>query len=64
MEAFGLSPRERETARHLVAGMSYKEIAGALDISVATIKTHISRIYEKTGARSKIELLNKISTRS
>ncbi len=64
MEAFGLSPRERETARHLVAGMSYKEIAGALDISVATIKTHISRIYEKTGARSKIELLNKISTLS
>lgn len=39
-----LSSREQEVLRHLVAGMSNKEIAGLLGITEATVKCHVSTI--------------------
>ena len=60
MASHGLSEREREMARQLCAGRSYKEIAAALDLSVATIKTYIIRLYAKLGAASKIDVINKL----
>ena len=39
-----LSSREREVLRHLVEGMSNKEIAGLLGITEATVKCHVSTI--------------------
>ena len=39
-----LSSREKEVLRHLVAGMSNKEIAGLLGITEATVKCHVSTI--------------------
>lgn len=39
-----LSSREREVLRHLVAGMTNKEIANLLGISEATVKCHVSTI--------------------
>ncbi|MGA7218141.1 MAG: response regulator transcription factor [Candidatus Sulfotelmatobacter sp.] len=39
-----LSSREREVLRLLVAGKSNKEIAGALGITEATVKCHVSTI--------------------
>jgi DNA-binding CsgD family transcriptional regulator len=53
---FDLTPREAETARLIAAGRSYKEAAGDLGISVRTVKTHMSRVYEKTGAPSNVAL--------
>ncbi|MCR4422642.1 MAG: helix-turn-helix transcriptional regulator [Spirochaetales bacterium] len=55
-----LSPREIEVLQLLLSGLSYKQIASSLSISLATVKTHICRIYEKTKTNSKIELINKI----
>jgi DNA-binding NarL/FixJ family response regulator len=48
-----LSPREREVLELLARGYLYKEIAEALHISVATVNTHIRRIYEKLHVRSR-----------
>ena len=54
----GISAREEEVVKLLVKGLSYKEIAGELFISLPTVQSHIGRIYRKTGVNSKIELIN------
>lgn len=51
-----LSPREREVASLLLDGLTYQEIGERLFISLATVKTHVDRIYKKTGAGNKMEL--------
>lgn len=50
-----LSARELEVLRLLVRGESNKAIAATLNLSENTIKTHLSRIFEKLGARSRTE---------
>jgi len=47
---YGLSPREMQAAVLIARGKSYKETAAELGISVKTVKTHMGRVYEKTGA--------------
>lgn len=42
-----LTPRERQVVRLLERGMSNKEIARQLDISVATVKNHVHNILAK-----------------
>lgn len=51
-----LTPREREIARHVVAGRSNREIADALTVSVRTIEGHLYRIYPKLGVTRRGEL--------
>ena len=51
----GLTSREREVLRLLVAGRSNKEIAGALFISPKTASVHVSNILGKLGASSRTE---------
>ncbi len=51
-----LSPREREVTRCIALEMGTAEVARALSISEATVKTHLSRIYRKVGVRSRREL--------
>jgi DNA-binding CsgD family transcriptional regulator len=53
----GLTPREIEVARVAAAGATNAEIALALFVSLATVKTHMSRVLTKTGARSRTELV-------
>ncbi len=55
---FKLSAREVEMAVMIGRGLSNKEIASQLFISPATVRTHIYNLYQKTGASSRIELLN------
>jgi DNA-binding NarL/FixJ family response regulator len=42
-----LTPRELQVLRHIVAGLSNKEIAAALNMSEATVKLHISNTLSK-----------------
>ncbi|MBR5965405.1 MAG: helix-turn-helix transcriptional regulator, partial [Treponema sp.] len=51
-----LSKREREVAALLLQGKTSQETADALFVSLATIKTHVQRIYQKTGARNRVQL--------
>lgn len=45
----GLSSREVEVLRHLSRGLSDKEIAQQLSLSVRTVHHHVEHIYQKTG---------------
>lgn len=51
--ATSLSSREVELIELLAAGMSNKEIARRLFISVATVKTHLVHMYRKLGAENR-----------
>ncbi|GAB4209595.1 MAG: response regulator transcription factor [Roseiflexaceae bacterium] len=50
-----LSARELEVLRLLVAGASNKAVAAKLSLSENTIKSHISRIFDKLGVQSRAE---------
>ncbi len=50
-----LTPREVEVLRLIAAGLSNSEIADKLVVSNATVKTHVNRIFFKTGARDRAQ---------
>ncbi|GIH50790.1 two component transcriptional regulator, LuxR family [Microbispora rosea] len=52
-----LTDREREVLSLVATGMSNEEIAGHLTISHATVKTHVSRMLAKLGARDRAQLV-------
>lgn len=52
-----LSDREQELLKLLVEGLDYKTIAQKLYISPQTVRTHISRIYEKLHINSKAQAI-------
>ena len=51
-----LSRREREVLGHAATGISNKELAARLDISEATVKVHLTRIFQKLGISSRAAL--------
>lgn len=53
-----LSSRELDVTRLVLLGMSNKEIAGKLGLSVGTIKIHMHNIFEKLGISSRLQLAN------
>ena len=51
----GLTTREAEVLALLASGLSNAEIAQRLYLSHATVKTHINRIFAKTGVRDRAQ---------
>jgi LuxR family maltose regulon positive regulatory protein len=51
----GLSRRELEVLRLLAGGLSNREIAERLFVSLSTVKGHATRIYEKLGANRRTD---------
>jgi DNA-binding NarL/FixJ family response regulator len=54
-----LSPREEMVLNCLAKGLTYKQIADQLDISIDTIRTHLRRTYEKPHVQSRTEAVAK-----
>ncbi len=51
-----LSPREQEVINLVAEGATDEEIGGRLFISLRTVRSHLDRIRDKTGARRRAEL--------
>jgi two-component system NarL family response regulator len=54
-----LTPRELAVLRQVASGDSNKRIADALSISEATVKIHLTHLFEKLGAISRTEAVAK-----
>jgi DNA-binding NarL/FixJ family response regulator len=52
-----LTDREREVLQHVATGKSNSEIAATLYLSVATVKTHVSRLLDKLACRDRAQLV-------
>ena len=58
--AYGLTLKEAETAMGLLDGLSAEAIGTRLDVSVNTVRTHLKRVYEKTGVQTQTELVARL----
>ena len=56
----GLTAREREIADLVASGLSNKEVAARLFVSVRTVEANLSKLYAKLGVRTRTELANVI----
>jgi DNA-binding CsgD family transcriptional regulator len=56
----GLSKREREIARLLVAGYSGVNVAAIAGLSENTVRTYVRRLYTKLGANNRADLVRKL----
>jgi len=54
-----LSPREEAVLNCLAKGLTYKQIADQLEISIDTIRTYLRRVYEKLHVQSRTEAVAK-----
>jgi DNA-binding CsgD family transcriptional regulator len=62
VQRYSISPRECEIITMLERGYSNSKLAEALFISTRTVKNHIYHIYQKTGAKNKVQLINLVRT--
>lgn len=59
----GLTPTEQEVADLVARGLTNREAARALFLSVSTIEANLRRIYRKLGVRSRTELSRRLAER-
>jgi DNA-binding CsgD family transcriptional regulator len=58
--AYGLSDRECAVTRLCIEGRSTKEMADRLSLSAYTVQDHLKSIFDKTGVRSRGELVGQV----
>jgi DNA-binding NarL/FixJ family response regulator len=57
MDLSGLTPREAEVLDLIAQGLTNAELAQTLFVGEATVKTHVSNIMQKLGARDRVQLV-------
>jgi DNA-binding NarL/FixJ family response regulator len=60
IEAYGLSPRERDVVRAIARGLSTPDIATELFLSSHTVRYYIKTVFEKVGVSTRGELVAKL----
>lgn len=61
INTYALTRRETEIARTIADGLSNEEISNTLNISIHTVKKHITHIFEKTGTANRGKLIQLIN---
>jgi DNA-binding CsgD family transcriptional regulator len=57
LSSHGLTPRERDVALLVLRGAATRAIGDELHLSAYTVKDHVKSIFDKTGVRSRRELV-------
>jgi DNA-binding CsgD family transcriptional regulator len=60
MTAYGLTKREQDVTRLILQGNSTTEIAARLVVSAHTVQQHLKSIFDKTGVRSRREMVGQV----
>ncbi len=60
IEAYGLSPRERDVVRAIARGLPTPDIAAELFLSPHTVRYYIKSVFEKVGVSTRGELVAKL----
>lgn len=58
-----LTHREREVAVEVAKGLSNKEVARLLNITERTVKAHLAAVFERLGAKDRLQLALMLNTR-
>jgi len=60
MSVYGLTEREQDVTRLVLQGNSTAEIAERLVVSAHTVQQHLKSVFDKTGVRSRRDLVGKV----
>ena len=60
MSVYGLTEREQQVTRLVLQGSSTAEIAERLVVSAHTVQQHLKSVFDKTGVRSRRDLVGKV----
>jgi DNA-binding CsgD family transcriptional regulator len=60
MSVYGLTEREQEVTRLVLQGNSTVQIAERLVVSAHTVQQHLKAVFDKTGVRSRRDLVGKV----
>jgi DNA-binding CsgD family transcriptional regulator len=60
MSVYGLTEREQQVTRLVLQGNSTAEIAERLVVSAHTVQQHLKSVFDKTGVRSRRDLVGKV----
>jgi DNA-binding CsgD family transcriptional regulator len=61
-ELFALTPAEARTALALIEGNRLQDVADRLGVSLATVRTHVQRAFDKTGTHRQADLVRLLLT--
>ena len=59
MDNYNLTDREKDVIEYLCEGLTNSEISKLLDVSINTVKVHVSSIIQKLGVEDRTQVVVK-----